>query len=431
MLRRSLRKFGQGTPVKLDNFAKYLIIGAGDAGNSMAKLIRSRGLVSNHHEVKLIDEKTTYYYQSGQTKVAAGINDLDEIRISNRWVLPFRTVVIDSLAAKVVPEENYVELKDGKKVGYSNLIIASGIQVNLDSVKGLKEALEDPEVPVGSIYVPKYAAKFSFLRENFKGGNALFCQPGTAIKCQGATQKVMYTSSQGWKGKGAKVQFFAGGERFLSPDYFNQELAKVAKSYNIETNFKHNLVEVRGKERIAVFSTPQGLKEVKFDILQASPSQSPAPFIAQSGLAGPLGFVDVDMYTLRHKKFNNIWAVGDCAELPTSKTLSAVNTQVHVLADQLAKAANKPHSDLLYNGYTACPVLVSKRKVLLCEFGYNGELMPTFLQTAKPSYLSGILYLTLFRWTSLLGLNHHLYPIACFIRKFTKYLGTAPDKVKK
>lgn len=431
MLRKSLRQFCKGTPVKLDNFAKYLIIGAGDAGNSMSKLIRSKGLVDNAHEVKLIDEKNIYYYQSGQTKVAAGINELEDIRISNRWVLPFRSVVIESLATKVVPEENYVELKDGKKVGYSHLIIASGIQVNLDSVKGLKEALEDPEVPVGSIYVPKYAAKFSYLRENFKGGNAIFTQPGTAIKCQGATQKIMYTSAQTWKGKNAKVQFFAGGERYLGPDYFNQELAKVAKSYNIETNFKHNLVEVKGKERIAIFNTPDGLKEVKFDILQASSSQSPAPFIAQSGLAGPLGFVDVDMYTLRHKKYNNIWALGDCAELPTSKTLSAVNTQIHVLANQLAKAANKKHSDLLYNGYTACPVMVTKKKVLLCEFGYNSELMPTFFPVAKPSYLSGFLYINLFRWTSLLGLNHHLYPIACFIRKFSKYLGTPPDKKKK
>jgi len=38
----------------------------------------------------------------------------------------------------------------------------------------LKEAIEDPECPVSSIYTLNGAYKTSILRENFRGGKAIF-----------------------------------------------------------------------------------------------------------------------------------------------------------------------------------------------------------------------------------------------------------------
>jgi sulfide:quinone oxidoreductase len=36
------------------------------------------------------------------------------------------------------------------------------------------------------------------------------------------------------------------------------------------------------------------------------------------------GWVDVDKETLQHKKYPNVFGIGDCTNLPTSKTAAAV-----------------------------------------------------------------------------------------------------------
>ncbi len=69
--------------------------------------------------------------------------------------------------------------------------------------------------------------------------------------------------------------------------------------------------------------------------------------------------------------------------MPTSKTLSAVNEQVHVLNKNLTFAVSKTAKKMNFNGYTACPVFVGKNKVMLCEFGYKGTLLPTFFKDQR------------------------------------------------
>jgi NADPH-dependent 2,4-dienoyl-CoA reductase/sulfur reductase-like enzyme len=62
---------------------------------------------------------------------------------------------------------------------------------------------------------------------------------------------------------------------------------------------------------------------------------SPAPFLKESGITNEAGFVDVDKHTLRHNKYPNIWALGDCSSTPNSKTAAAVFSQTMVLLEYL------------------------------------------------------------------------------------------------
>jgi len=45
--------------------------------------------------------------------------------------------------------------------------------------------------------------------------------------------------------------------------------------------------------------------------------------IRASPLVNSEGWVDVNKQTLQHNKFPNIFALGDCTSLPTSKTAAA------------------------------------------------------------------------------------------------------------
>ena len=66
-------------------------------------------------------------------------------------------------------------------------------------IKGLPEALEDPNSWVTSNYSSKTATKtFEYLKR-FKGGNAIFTFPPMPIKCPGAPQKIMYLADDYWR----------------------------------------------------------------------------------------------------------------------------------------------------------------------------------------------------------------------------------------
>jgi len=60
-------------------------------------------------------------------------------------------------------------------------------------------------------------------------------------------------------------------------------------------------------------------------MLHATPPMSaPAVLRDTKQLTNESGYVEVDRSTLQHVRFPNIFGIGDCTNLPTSKTAAAV-----------------------------------------------------------------------------------------------------------
>ena len=57
----------------------------------------------------------------------------------------------------------------------------------------------------------------------------------------------------------------------------------------------------------------------------------PVKALKTSPIVDGTGFVDVDKETLQHVNYPNIFSLGDCSNLPVSKTLAAVGSQSGVL----------------------------------------------------------------------------------------------------
>lgn len=97
---------------------------------------------------------------------------------------------IQDKVIKVNPEENTVTLADGKRIGYDYLVVAAGIQVNWDNIKGLKDALGKNGVT--SNYSADSVQKTWQFIQDFKGGNAIFTFPATPPKASPrARNKIM------------------------------------------------------------------------------------------------------------------------------------------------------------------------------------------------------------------------------------------------
>ncbi|CAF5090124.1 unnamed protein product, partial [Rotaria sp. Silwood1] len=93
---------------------------------------------------------------------------------------------------QVEQEKNLVQLDNGRKITYDYLIVAAGIEINFNRIKGAIDALDNDPQHVVSIYTRKYAANVYNALNNFRSGQAIFTFPATPIKCPGAPQKIMY-----------------------------------------------------------------------------------------------------------------------------------------------------------------------------------------------------------------------------------------------
>lgn len=112
---------------------------------------------------------------------------------------------------------------------------------------------------------------------------------------------------------------------------YSETLKGVVKKYNIGVTFRNNLVEVTQDKAIFENLDTKERTEKPYEFLHLVPPMSPAPFLKESGLTNEAGYVDVDKYTLRHNKYPNVWALGDCSSLPCSKTAAAIFSQTIVL----------------------------------------------------------------------------------------------------
>lgn len=357
-----------------------VIIGGGTGGISTAALLRRK---SPQLDIALIDPAEYHYYQPAWTLVGGGAYAAEKTQRKLSSLLPKGVKHIAQSVAKLLPEDNQVELADGTKVGYKQLVVAAGIQINWGAIKGLEESLG--KNGVSSNYRYDLAPYTWELVKNFKGGKAIFTQPAGAVKCPGAPQKALYLSADYFKKQGVKadVEFRSGAASIFGVPFYAKALNKIIASYHAATHYNQQLVEVRGEEKIAVFEHQADgetvREEVAYDLLHVVPPQGAPDFIANSPLAAAEGgWLDVDQSTLRHKKFANVFGIGDCTTTPNSKTAAAIKSQAPIVVGNLLQALANQGLEHHYDGYAACPITTENGKVLLAEFTYGGNVAPSF-----------------------------------------------------
>lgn len=72
-----------------------------------------------------------------------------------------------------------------------------------------------------------------------------------------------------------------------------------------------------------------------YSLIPCKPHQS----LLDAGLASKEsnGLLDVNINTLQHKKYKNIFGIGDCCNLPTTKTFWAGFYQINVVRNNLLR----------------------------------------------------------------------------------------------
>jgi len=278
------------------------------------------------------------------------------------------------------------------------LVIAPGIELKFDAIHGLREALDDPQSCVSTVYSYEHLAKTAYIiwHENNpldprpKPIRAVFTQPVGQIKCAGAPQKIMYLAESYWRTNGARdttdIEFYTGLPVLFGHPEYAVSLNKICDKRKLKRFYSHDLIAVNSKKKEAVFqkTAADGKKEevkVNYDLLHVTPKQATGDFLKKSNLVDADGFVDVDKHTLQSKKFPNIFALGDASNTPTSKTAAAITKQAPVVVKNVLAAMSSKPLKGHYSGYTSCSLLTGDYQCILAEFvgaGYGGQRKETF-----------------------------------------------------
>jgi sulfide:quinone oxidoreductase len=126
------------------------------------------------------------------------------------------------------------------------------------------------------------------------------------------------------KKSAAKIFYNTSLPNIFGVKHYADKLWEVAKERDITVNVRTNLIEILPSGREAVFENlDTGAKfTTNFDLLHVTPPMStPEALRKNSGdLVNEGGFVNVNKFTLRHLKYPNVFALGDCSASPNSKT---------------------------------------------------------------------------------------------------------------
>ncbi len=389
---------------------QVLIIGGGTAGIMVA----SQMLKKNPKiDIGLFEPAKKHYYQPAWTLVGANTFDYEKTGRSMDSVMPKGVNWIKEFVANLDPDNNKVTTKDDNEFTYDYLVVAPGLRMAPELVKGLTEAM-DKGVVCSNYTDPKHTWN---VLKNFKGGTALFTQPTTPIKCGGAPQKIMYLAEDHFVKSGVrdktKVVFATAGSVIFGVKPIAKTLMEVVDRKDINLRFHHKLVEVDGEKQIAWYEIGKDVKAggcvimsgdnegktvdesiqynykkvdtikegnrfgIKFDMMHLAPPQAAPKFIAESPLANEGGWVSVSDKTLQHTKYNNVFGLGDAAQLPTAKTGAAIRKQVPVVVGNILQLiTNQTLTGKEYNGYSSCPLVTGYGKMVLAEFTYGSVFAP-------------------------------------------------------
>ena len=380
----SLLTSGPARAVSTD--ARIVIAGAGAAGISIATRL-SRQL--DGATIIVIDSRETHFYQPGLTLVATGLWTPSRVEDANTRFMPAGVDWMKDDVVEINADNNQVMTAGGDTVDYDYLVVSTGLQINFDEIDGMSPDLIGHN-GVGCVYAnPDHAARTWQAAERYieEGGIGLFTRPRGPIKCAGAPLKVTMIIEDALQERGhrerAEMHYLPPGEGLFSQPDIDTFLKDYFPSQrDIAIDYNHPLSAIDPDRREATFATPEGPHTMEYDFIHVVPPMS-APDMIRHGELGWRngmfrGWMEVDQYSMQHRRYPNVFGAGDVVGTPIGKTAASVKAQAPVVADNLVATIAGQEMPMAWDGYTSCPLITARGEAMLVEFDYSLAMKPSF-----------------------------------------------------
>lgn len=376
--------------------ARIVILGAGAAGAALANQLTAR---LDGAQITLLDARKRHLYQPGLSLVAAGLKPPSYVVSTTKEWLPRGVTLIEEEAAAIDPEARTVTSASGQVIAYDKLIVATGLVLDYDAIPGFSHDLVGTN-GIGALYGGPEAAGLTWqaaARFAEEGGVGVIMRPETEMKCAGAPLKhafLMEDIGARTAGSGRhEINYFAPQGALFGVPIVAEKVRMLFGERGIRTHLHHTLTAIEPGLKRATFSAKKGDEtstvEIDYDYLHVIPPQRAPQAVRESGLSWAdrwvdQGWVEVDPATLRHRRFPDVFAVGDVAGVPKGKTAASVKWQAPVAVDHLVADLSGGASQAAFNGYTSCPLITRVGRAMLIEFDYKDNLVPSFPGVVAP-----------------------------------------------
>jgi sulfide:quinone oxidoreductase len=356
----------------MENTTKNLVVlGAGTAGTMVANKLRKR-LPDSEWTITVVAKDDIHDYQPGYLFIPFGMNTPQQIRRSSRQFLSPDLTVVMAEVERVDAEANTVHLEGGRELPFDQLVIATGTTPRPDQTPGT----EGPEFhkSVGEFYTFEDAVALRDQLARFTGGRLVVHITELPIKCPVAPLEFAFLADDYFRKRGLRDQveivFVTPLDGAFTKPVASKTLGHLLeeKGITVETDF---MIESIDQEERVIRSYDE--REIAYDQLVTVPLNMGADFVAASGLGDELNYVPVDKHTNRSTAHDNIWALGDASNIPTSKAGSVAHFSVEVFEENFMDAiAGRPLSHS-FDGHANCFVESGGGKALLLDFNYDTE----------------------------------------------------------
>lgn len=372
---------------KIKTRAHILIVGSGLGGIAIASRLQ-KGLEGAR--ITMLDRKEEHNYQPGYTLVATGIWPVSKVRDRNIDFQPAGIQWIHEMAAGFEPDSNTVITETGQRIRYDFLVVATGVYLDYAQIAGMDPAAIGQN-GLGSVYYGPQGAEATWkAMQAFceKGGQAVMTLPATPLKCAGAPLKTTFMLRDRLKQAGrldrSSIHFYSALKNVFSVPKIHDVVIGRWQKLGIDVDYEHRLAAIDISARKAFFAHPQGKDiEVPYEFIHVVPPMRAPDSVKNSALAwkeGPMaagGWLEVDKATLRHRRYPNVFGVGDINGTPRGKTAATVKKSAPIVANNLMAVIADREPVENFDGYTSCPLLLREGSALLIEFDYDGNLTPS------------------------------------------------------
>jgi sulfide:quinone oxidoreductase len=353
---------------------RLLVLGGGTAGTMVANKLRTR-LRSSDWAITVVDRDDEHHYQPGYLFIPFGGYRRDQVVRPRRSLLHSGVELVLAEIDRVDGERNEVVLGTGRTLPYDYLVIATGTTPRPDQTPGML----GPEwrQSIFDFYTLDGAEALAKALQGLDHGRLVVHVAEMPIKCPVAPLEFAFLVDD-WLGKRGlrdRVEM-----AYVTPldAAFTQPIAASLlggmleeRKIALEPDF---MVESIDDERKVLVSYDG--REVPFDLLVTVPVNMGADFVARSGLGDELNYVPVDKHTQLSERYDNVFALGDASNIPTSKAGSVAHFAIDVFVGNFLQHVKGEPMTGSFDGHANCFVESGDDKALLIDFNYDTQPLP-------------------------------------------------------
>lgn len=304
--------------------AHIVVLGAGLGGSIMAYEMKDN--MRPEDTLTVVNRGHHYLFVPSNPWVAVGWRERKDIEVELDVPMASRGIAFEPVgASRVHPQENRIELEDGRSLSYDYLIVATGPDLAFDEIEGF-----GPEKFTSSVCQTPHAEKTAeIVKQLIENPGPIIVGAVQGASCFGPAYEfafILDTELKKHKVRDRVPMTFITSEPYighLGLDGVGDTkgmLESEMRQRHIKwiTNAKVSRFE-EGKAFVEELNDDGTLKanhEVPFKLTMMLPAFRGVPaLLGVEGLTNPRGFVLIDEYQ-RNKTFPNVFGIGVCVAIP-------------------------------------------------------------------------------------------------------------------